>query len=344
MTQVLLVRIGWIVVSTVVVLGGVTGCVAWMYRPSRVARDMTRERRTPGVAERIAATAQELEGRGLEVIELEVPSAVARTEEGKVMLRGWFVRPKRGGTSEGKGGDGGRVHRCVVLYHGLGPSRLVLEDWLYLVLESGWNAALFDLRAHGISDGRYCTFGHLEARETADEIRYLRERFAQERIVSFGYSMGGAVALLSLDHLTPGTVERIVTVGTYASFPQVSDEYLQAKTWGMSTENWRRQVVEEGEHIFGSHAEDLSPERMAGRLDHSPPMLIVHGTEDTMVAYSHAERLAEAFGDRAQLFVVDGAGHFDILELGGERLRAAFRTFLNAADGEALPREEPAGS
>jgi fermentation-respiration switch protein FrsA (DUF1100 family) len=42
------------------------------------------------------------------------------------------------------------------------------------------------------------------------------------------------------------------------------------------------------------------------------PIAIVHGTEDTMIPYAHARRLAEAIGPRATLWPV-GLGHNDLL-------------------------------
>lgn len=319
--QVLIVRGLWFLGGAVVALGGVAGCVAWAMRPARAAAAMTRPRRKPDAAEKIEARARELEARGFEVVSLEIPSAHARPEEGEVILRGWFVRaPNSGAASD----------RCVILVHGLGPSRLSLDDWMDLVLGAGWNVASFDLRAHGVSDGDYCTFGFLEARELADQVRHIRERYGQTRIVLLGFSMGGAVSALSLDHLAPGDVDGVVTVGTYDDFPGQADTYLASHMRGFSTARWRRRVVEEGERIFGAPASTLSPAAVPPRLESAPPALILHGRNDTMIPFHRSAGLAGAFNGRARLHPVDGADHMDILEKGGAPLRAEIVRFLNA--------------
>jgi fermentation-respiration switch protein FrsA (DUF1100 family) len=49
------------------------------------------------------------------------------------------------------------------------------------------------------------------------------------------------------------------------------------------------------------------------------PLLVVHGTRDELVPFAQGERLREAAGARGELLAIEGAGHNDLLWLGGSR-------------------------
>jgi fermentation-respiration switch protein FrsA (DUF1100 family) len=58
------------------------------------------------------------------------------------------------------------------------------------------------------------------------------------------------------------------------------------------------------------------------------PILILHGTRDDTVPFSMGERLFQAAPEPKSFFPVPGAGHNDLLEVGGERLLERFKSFI----------------
>jgi Predicted hydrolase of the alpha/beta-hydrolase fold len=90
----------------------------------------------------------------------EYEEAVVETREG-FKLRGWFIP---------RGTD-----RTVVVIHGYTSSRWgdYVEKSVEMLARRGFNVALFDMRAHGESEGRFTTLGYLEAEDVRRIIDWL---------------------------------------------------------------------------------------------------------------------------------------------------------------------------
>src|SRR5207245_2242420 len=54
------------------------------------------------------------------------------------------------------------------------------------------------------------------------------------------------------------------------------------------------------------------------------PVLVIHGTRDEVIPYSHGQQLYEAANQRKQSLWIDGAGHNDLEQVGDARDCAAF--------------------
>lgn len=61
---------------------------------------------------------------------------------------------------------------------------------------TGLNVLLFDLRAHGRSEGKIISFGYLERQDVLGAVGFLHSRGIR-RIGLLGFSLGGIVAMLS---------------------------------------------------------------------------------------------------------------------------------------------------
>lgn len=63
------------------------------------------------------------------------------------------------------------------------------------------------------------------------------------------------------------------------------------------------------------------------------PLLIIHGTQDRIVPYSHGKALYEAAAaESKRLYTVEGGGHNNLLALTGERYWETLREFLATAE------------
>jgi len=63
------------------------------------------------------------------------------------------------------------------------------------------------------------------------------------------------------------------------------------------------------------------------------PILIVHGTRDEVVPSSMGQRLYEAAPEPKWFFAIKGAGHNDVLEVGGELYLKRVKHFLATPAG-----------
>ena len=110
--------------------------------------------------------------------EVSIPGEVGK-------ISGWFLP----GTSG----------RTLIGLHGIGDNK---QQWLVPAValqQRGYAVLLIDFRAHGESEGRYCTYGDHEAEDVASALAYLRQRgdVDMQRVGLMGLSLGGITALLA---------------------------------------------------------------------------------------------------------------------------------------------------
>lgn len=77
--------------------------------------------------------------------------------------------------------------------------------------EAGYNLLIPDQRTHGISEGRYITFGVRERRDVNSWIAQLNERFGKELpVFLYGLSMGCSTVLMASGLTMPENVKAII--------------------------------------------------------------------------------------------------------------------------------------
>lgn len=167
------------------------------------------------------------------------------------------------------------------------------------------NLLAFDYRGYGKSGGRPSEQGLFRDVRAAYDILRTRLGETAERIVLFGQSLGGAVAIdAALHRPVAGLV--------------VQSSFVDLKT--MARVKFPRFPMH---WIASDHFR--SGEKVAGI---SAPKLFIHGTGDTMIPYSQSELLFERAAAPKQLLPVIGADHHDIHERGGEVYFRRLSTFL----------------
>lgn len=100
-----------------------------------------------------------------------------------VMLSGWFMPSRNGGT--------------VVLTHGIGGNRLDVMPAAKTLAEGGFGLLLYDLRAHGRSTGNLGTWGWVEVNDFHGGVDCLLNRSDVDpyRIGAMGFSLGGQITI-----------------------------------------------------------------------------------------------------------------------------------------------------
>ena len=156
--------------------------------------------------------------------------------------------------------------------------------------------------------------GESGCRETAEAaLAYLETRrdVDRGRFVLAGWSLGGAVALDLADR------HPVAGVATFFTFTRMSDESRQMFPFLPASLLLR--------HRF----ENVSKIARIGC-----PALIGHGRADQTIPFAMADRLAEAAKGPVTRVTIEGADHNDFFQVGGDRVRASLRRFI-----EQLPRD-----
>jgi len=185
------------------------------------------------------------------------------------------------------------TEKVLILLHGYPAEKgdlLPLASTLY----PAFSILLLDLRSFGKSEGAYTTLGIRERDDVRVTIDFLETR-GYRRIGIFGFSLGGAIALL-----TAAEDIRVDAVGAYASFASL-------RTLGHETYRnlWilKYPLVELlnfwSRVWFGTALAKLSPVDAASHI--SVPVFLIHTKKDEQIPFSHALALTDALEENPDL-------------------------------------------
>lgn len=209
-------------------------------------------------------------GRGIE-------SVTFATADG-LTLSGWFW-PER------------NADRTVVICHGAGANKGNFIDYLSLFHGNGYNALIFDFRAHGDSDGHTSTFGLREAADVRAAVDWLkRDRpLHARRVFGIGSSMG-AMALVRAAADDP-RIEAVILDSCFVSADVLRDGHLGRIPFVGRAIGW-----------YVTPFLSLHAAAPLSELDARPalaklaprPVLFIHGDADTLIPPWHMQALYDA--------------------------------------------------
>jgi len=217
------------------------------------------------------------------------------TEDGTI-LRGYFL--------PGKKASGG----TVVILHGHMSCADHVAWFAQEAVNAGFNAVVYDARAHGRSGGNVCSFGIHEA-EDARLIARQVIRTNPGPVFLWGISMGAAVGAQALAGDTPFSGG--VLFSPFSNLDaMVSVTLDQRGLWWVP--GLRDTIRASAREIIGADPSDVSPENAAAKIQ--VPVLVVHGRLDDRIPFTHGRAVFEAIPDtRKEYLELPDAGHDDLV-------------------------------
>jgi dipeptidyl aminopeptidase/acylaminoacyl peptidase len=239
--------------------------------------------------------------------DLDLPneSVTLRTRDG-LTLSGWLIK----GTSRAKG--------TIVILHGVSESKIAGLPMAKQFHSRGYNVFLYDSRRHGESGGEYCTLGYHEKHDAMIVVDYLLERkdLNVGKIGLFGWSMGAVVAILvaSID----SRIAAVVAESGFATLRTVFDDY-QKRMIKLPWHYLRNIVIKRSEYLANFTANDVAPVEAVRNI--RVPIFLLHGTEDNLIKHDYSQQVFVAANEPKELWLIEGARHHDMMEVGGEEYR-----------------------
>jgi fermentation-respiration switch protein FrsA (DUF1100 family) len=254
--------------------------------------------------------------------ELGMESVSFPSESGATLF-GWF---KRGEPSRG----------AVVLVHGIRGDRLQMLGRARLLAAEGMAVLLFDLQAHGESQGNAITFGWLESRDVQAAVKWMRAACPNEKVGVIGSSLGGAAAVLASP---PLKIEALVLEAVFPTIEQATSNRIESNLWGIGGE-LSPLLTLQLKFRFGISAKDLHPIDKIGAV--TCPKLIIGGGKDPYTPPEETQELLLAAKVPRELWIVPDAGHQDFLAVAPEEYRHRVVTFLKVHLKPDPPKSVPA--
>ena len=202
---------------------------------------------------------------------------------------------------------------ALVLCHGI-PARVKgPDDRGYPLLAErfsgeGFLVLIFNFRGAGLSEGDFDLLGWSRDLEKGLNTLYLRPEVDRKRLYLLGFSGGGAVSIfVAARHRE---VAGVVSCASPAEFRDLStarglgDFLAHAREVGLIKDPGFPRSMDEWKKSFKTV-------RPIDCIDRIPPrpLLLLHGTRDEVVRVSHAHRLYEKVKGKAELSIIEGAGH-----------------------------------
>jgi len=218
----------------------------------------------------------------------------------------------------------------VVLLHGISACKEVELERAKLLADVGYASLLLDLRAHGQSEGEYCTFGYHEKNDLRAVADTLERLFPTRAMAIWGASLGGAVALQAMA-VEPRYAFGIVE-STFDEFDKVAMEYGADWFFGLRSQWLTNRVINKSGRIAHFEPDSIKPVLAAAQIDR--PVLFIHGDKDARIPMWFGERnyiACPAQGKR--WYKVLGAGHNNLWKIAGDSMRAEVLRFLKEKSG-----------
>jgi len=205
----------------------------------------------------------------------------------------------------------------------------------------GWNVVALDSRGYGQSEGPYASFGGREGGDVRVWLLGIADHVAKLgpvlpfRPALWGRSMGAAIAVraAALDMRIAALVLESPLVDLDALVAVLLRRRRLPFPKRLARLITRRAGKLAGVSLNRPRPIDLAPEINC-------PTLIVHGTDDILVPIEQATSLADAFPSPPCWLDVPGAGHTNVIGIGGEELVERIAAFLD----EAIVGAEPTRS
>lgn len=225
----------------------------------------------------------------------------------------------------------GKPKGTVIHFHGNAQNMSAHFGFVSWLPAEGFNLLVFDYRGYGTSAGKADRNGVYEDSLAALDYIASRPDINHKRLLVFGQSLGGANAIAAVGSRPPGTVRAVAIESAFASYRGIAhDKIADIPILSLLRTPLSCLLIRDS----------LSPEGYVAAISPTP-LLIIHGTGDRVVPYSHGKRLFELAREPKQLWAVDGGEHiaaFVDADSGyRQRLVEYFTKALQGADTGKIP-------
>jgi uncharacterized protein len=207
----------------------------------------------------------------------------------------------------GPAGTAGSPQPTLVFFHGNGGNLTHRAPLIARMRsEFGANVFIFDYQGYGQSQGKPSETATAADARAAIAYLHSRPEVDSSSIAYYGESLGGAVAIDLATEIPP------VALAVQSSFTSVAD-----------MTRLRYPILTFLLPLASMRYDSLSAIRKL-----TVPLLVIHGSNDTLVPPEHSQRLFEAAREPKRLVIVAGANHNDVFMQGGPALWRDLREFL----------------
>lgn len=229
--------------------------------------------------------------------------------------------------------DNDKTDILFILFHGYRSG--AVHDFSGAVrfyYDRGYSILLVDQRSHGMSEGKYITYGARERFDCRDWCRYAKERFPEKKVFIDGISMGASTVLMASGLDLPDNVVGVIADCGYTSPYEIISKV--AAEMGYPVKIVMPVLSSAIKLIAGFDPKGCST--LDAMEKNTLPVLLVHGKADSFVPYEMSVRTYDACRAPKTLLIVDNADHGVSFFVDNEKVVKVLSDFIN----DSLSRKE----
>jgi len=213
----------------------------------------------------------------------------------------------------------------IILIHGIRSQKENWDNIARFLQKNGYNAIAIDLRAHGQSEGTFCTFGYYEKQDIAALIKYIHSQLQLNTPIGiWGHSLGGVISLQTL--AVQPDIKFGIIESAYSDFKQITNRYSK-NYLPFESEMFHEFLIERAGEIAEFEPEKVNPEDFIPQI--RQPVLFLHGENDNKIPLEHAlKNLKNIKHHDKKIIIVKNANHYNIWEEGGSKLQQQILVFF----------------
>jgi pimeloyl-ACP methyl ester carboxylesterase len=189
--------------------------------------------------------------------------------------------------------------------------------------KQGYGVLLIDLQAHGETPGKRITFGLRESDDVEAAITFLHNTFPFERIGAIGVSLGAAAIVLSKH---PQRLDAVVIESLHPTIEEAVENRLRLHLGEYGT-ILLPVVMAQLAFYLDTSINELDPISRIKELN--APLLMIAGSADQHTKVAETERLFAAAQHPKEVWIVPGAGHFNMHSYAGKEYEDHIFDFLD---------------
>lgn len=226
-----------------------------------------------------------------------------------ISLSGWIVEPTA-------------PRGTIALFHGMRCHRGQVLDRIDFLTAARYRCVAFDFRAHGESGGRWTSFGFHERHDVAAVAKLIAQRWPGEPCAALGVSMGGAALCFAGE--AANLFDAVILESVYRDLAGAF-RHRVGRDYPAWFQHFHAGVVRLTERRLGARIADVAPIDHVGKIRR--PILALTGSEDRHAPPEEMHAIAAA-AYAGQFRLIEGAGHSDVCEHGGDIYREQVLSFL----------------
>ena len=217
----------------------------------------------------------------------------------------------------------------ILFFHGYRSACVVdFSAALELYHSMGLNLLLCDQRSHGMSQGKFLTFGAKERYDVLSWVTYLSLMLGEDHpLILDGMSMGATTVLLASELEFPGNVRGIIADCGFSCGADIAASVAKSK-YGLPPK-LTAAFLDVFTRLYAGFS--LKQSSAVEAVRHTDlPVMIIHGLADRLVPPAMSDTIYAAIPGRKVLLQVPGAGHGGSYTTDTPRCQKALREYVDS--------------